>query len=109
MSGVVDPTPCPSCDRQTRTIAGVCPNCGVAKPDGVVPGWISPSARLPRSAFSDAFGATGPYVAVAFGACVLGVVAAAVALAGLLAAAAVAAVALLAWLVIAGLLTGAIG
>jgi hypothetical protein len=109
MSAVVDPTPCPSCERQTRTIAGVCPNCGVAKPDGVVPGWIRPSARLPKSTFSDTFGAAGPYVALAGGACVLGVIAAAAALVGLLAVVAVAEIVLLAWFVIAGLVDGAIG
>src|SRR4051812_50156495 len=98
MSGVVDPTARPSCDRQARTIARVCPNCGVAKPDGVVPTWIRPSARVPKSTFADTFGSAGPYVALACGACVLGLVAAAVALVGLLAVAAGAPIVLLGWL-----------
>jgi hypothetical protein len=58
----IEPTPCPWCEKTTRTIAGLCPGCGQAKPDGVVPTWIKPEARTLKPTLSDAFGGIGPYV-----------------------------------------------
>jgi hypothetical protein len=55
------------------------------------------------------FGETGPYLGLACLSAVLGLVVAAVALVGLLAVAAAVAVVVLLWIVIAGLLTGAVG
>jgi hypothetical protein len=103
----LDPTPCPSCAKTTRTIAGLCPNCGQAKPDGVVPGWIKPEARRPKPTLSDAFGGVGPYVGggLLVGALVLAI--AAFVVVETAAAIAVIVVVVLAALAIAALLSGA--
>jgi hypothetical protein len=103
----LDPTPCPACAKTTRTIAGLCPNCGQAKPDGVVPSWIKPEARRPRPTLSDAFGGVGPYVGggLLVGALMLAIAAAV--LVETMVAVAVIAVIVLAALAIAGLLAGA--
>lgn len=102
----LDPTPCPACQRTTRTIAGLCPNCGQAKPDGAVPAWIKPGARTLKPALSDIFGGLGPYVTAALvaGAIVLGLTVFVVV--GSIVALAVIAVVVLIALAIAALLTG---
>jgi hypothetical protein len=104
----LDPTPCPACQRTTRTVAGLCPNCGQAKPDGAVPGWIAPQARAPvKPALSDVLGGLGPYVAGALIAGTVVLAVTAIALAATLVAVAVIAVVVLVALAIAALLTGA--
>ena len=42
----------PAHKKTTRTIAGLCPNRGQAKPDGAVPGWIEPEARIVKPGFA---------------------------------------------------------
>lgn len=102
-----DPTPCPACHRTTRTIAGLCPNCGRAKPDGVVPTWIEPEARTLKPALTDVLGAIGPYAggALLVGALLLAI--AAFAIVETLMAIAVIVVVVLAALAVAAWLAGA--
>ena len=85
----VEPTLCQACQRSTRTIAGLCPNCGQAKSDGRVPGWISPAARRIKPAFVDSFGELGPFVELAIVAAAISLVVLAIVLAGAIVAIAV--------------------
>ena len=58
------PTLCPACQKTTRTVSGLCPNCGRAKPGEPGPPGRSPSARREGSSFFDIFGEAGPFAEV---------------------------------------------
>jgi hypothetical protein len=80
------PTLCPACQKTTRTVSGLCPNCGRAKPGEPGPPGRSPSARRVRSSFFDIFDEAGPLVEVMAYTVAVGLVIGALLLGGALAA-----------------------